>query len=151
MAVIDDIEPDECAKRSPVRLHDTLAEKKTNLRQTLFEFVERFKKFAAGNLIWPLARGETSSVNAVVYIVVQKGRKLRVLGFDVFWKEIEILVCGEIIEHIVEHSANVVLAIVDNAFCFFVPEDRHRHALIEMGISCLISFAQKLETVNGIN
>ena len=81
-----------------------------------FEFVERFEKFAAGNLIWPLARGETSSVNAVVYIVVQKTRELRMLGFDIFREKIDVLISGEIIKHIVEHAADVVLAVIEDLF-----------------------------------
>jgi hypothetical protein len=36
-----------------------------------------------------LARGETRPVNAVVYVVIQKTRKLCVFGFDVFWKKID--------------------------------------------------------------
>src|SRR5258707_12113599 len=109
MAVIDDVEADKRAKKSPVRLNDSISKQISSFRQTLFKLVERFKKFAAGNLVWSLTRGETGSVDAIVNIVVQKTRELRVLGFDAFWKKIEIFIPGKIVKHIVEHAADVVL------------------------------------------
>ena len=141
MAVINGIEAHERAKKSPVRLDNATSKQVSTFRQTLFKFFERFKNSAAGNFVRPLARGETSSVNAVVYIVVQKGRELRVLGFDVFWKKIQILILSKVIKHVVEHATDVVLAIVDDPLRFLVPEDRHGHALIEMRIGCFVSFA----------
>src|SRR5438094_4735258 len=72
MAVINRVETNKRAEKPPVRLDNTVPEQISTLQYTLVEFVERFKKFAAGNLVWPLARGETSSVNAVIHIVVKK-------------------------------------------------------------------------------
>ena len=150
MAVIDGVEANKRAKKSPVRLHNAIPKQVSTFRQTLFEFVERFENSAAGNLVRPLARGETSSVNAIVYIIVQKIGELRMLGFDIFWKKIQIFVSGKIVEDIIEHATDVVLAIVNYPFRFLVLEHRHSHALIEIWIGCLVSFTQKMKPVDRI-
>jgi hypothetical protein len=150
MAVIDGVEPNERAKKSPVRLDNAIPKQVSTFRQTLFEFVERFKNSAASNLVRPLARGETRPVNAIVYIIVQKISELRMLGFDIFWKEIQIFVSGKIVEDIVEHATDVILAIVNYLVRFLVPEHRHSHALTEIWIGCLVSFTQKLKPVDRI-
>ena len=72
------------------------------------------------------------------------------LGFDLFRKKIEISIPGKIIKHVVEHAADVVLAIVDDLFRFLVPKHGNSDALIKIGIGCLVGFAQKSEAVDWI-
>ena len=72
------------------------------------------------------------------------------LRFDILGKEIEIFTPGEIIKHVVEHAADVILAIVDDLFQFLVPEHRHSDPLVEIRIGCFISLAQKLKAVDRI-
>src|SRR4029077_107425 len=150
MAVIDDVESNECAKKSPVRLDNAIPKQVASFRQTLFEFVQRLKKSAASNLVGPLARGETSSVNAIVYIVVQKLRKRFLFGCDFGRKKIYILIPGELIKHIIEHAADIVLTIVHDPFRFRVPEHRYCHALVEIRIGSVVSFAEKVKAVDRV-
>ena len=146
MAVINRVKANERAEESPVRLDNAIAEQIPVFRQTLLELVERFKKFAARDFVWPLARGETCSVNAVVYIVVQKTGELRVLRFDVFWKKIRIFISGKIVEHIVEHAADVVFAIIDDPVRFLVPEHRHGHASLDNSVRLLCKLRSENES-----
>ena len=66
------------------------------------------------------------------------------------WEKIDVFILGELIKHVIEHVADVVLAIINNPFAFFVPEHWHSHALIEIRISCPVSFTQKLKPVDRI-
>src|SRR5439155_5043765 len=109
---------------------------KKNFRQTLFKLIERFKNSATSSFVWLLARGETGAVDTVVYVVVQKTRELRVLGVDFFRKKIQIFVSGKVVEHIVEHATDVVLAIIDDPARFLVPDNRHRDTLIIIRVGC---------------
>ena len=43
MSVIDHVEPDERAEKSPIGFHDPVVEKKTTLRQTLLQLIECLK------------------------------------------------------------------------------------------------------------
>src|ERR1051326_6790364 len=150
MAVINDVEANKRAKKSPVRFNNSPPEQISPCAEPPFEFIECLEKFAAGDFVWPLPGGETSSVNAVIYIVMQKTGELCVLGFDVFRKKSQSFVFREIIETIIEHSADVVLAIVEDAVCLFVPEHGDGHAQIEIRISCFVSFTQELKAADGV-
>ena len=112
--------------------------------------IERFENSATGDLVRSLSRGETRRVNAVVYVVVQKTGELRVIGFDLFRKKIQISVSGKVVEHVVEHATDVVLAIIDDPVRFLVPEDRHRDALIIIWVGCAVSLTQELEAVDRV-
>ena len=101
--------------------------------------IERVEKFLTRNFVSPLASSETSFVNAVVNVVVDEIGKLPMFGFDIFREKIDILVGCELVEHGVEHRADVVLAIVHDLFRFFVPKHRHRHAFLEVRIGGLVS------------
>jgi len=58
MAVVDGIEAYQGAKKSPVRLNNSTSKQVPTFRQTLFEFIERFKDSAARNLVGALAGGK---------------------------------------------------------------------------------------------
>src|SRR4029077_14704376 len=49
------------------------------------------------------------------------------------------------------HAADVVLAIVDDFFRFFIPKHRHGDAAVEVGIGRGVGLTEKLETVDRIN
>jgi hypothetical protein len=61
-----------------------------------------------------------------------------VLVFDLSREKIDVFVTGKIIEPIVEHAADIVLAIVHNLLCLFVPKHRHSDAFVVIRISCLV-------------
>src|SRR5215831_448200 len=129
MAVINSIEPNECAKEPPVSLDNPVGKEITSLRQTLLKFVERLKKSATGTLVGRLARGETGSVDAVIDVVVKEIGELRVLGLDLVREKIQVFVPREVVKHGVEHRTDVVLAVIDDSFRYLVPEHGHRDAL----------------------
>ena len=72
MAVINDVEPNQCAKQAPVRFDDPFAKQVATIRQALFHFVERIEQFLASSFVDPLSRCETGAVNAVVDILIKK-------------------------------------------------------------------------------
>ena len=150
MAVVDGIEANKRAKKSPVRLDNSTWKEIPTFRQALFEFIERCKNSAARNLVGPLAGGKTRAINAVVYIIIQKTRKLRVFGFDLLRKKIDVFILGELIKYVVEHATNVVLAIVNDPTRLLVPKHRDSNALGIMLGRRFVSFAQELEAVNWI-
>src|SRR5205814_9777991 len=117
-------------------------------RQTLVEFVKRFKNSAAGALIWTLARGKSCSVNAIVHIFVDKIGELRVVGLDFFWEKIDGFISCKVVKHVVEHAADVVLTIVYNPLCFCVPQHRYSYALVVIGMGRCVGLAQKLDAVD---
>ena len=70
MAVVDGVETNKRAKKSPVRLDNSAIKQVSAFRQTLFELIQRLKNSATRSLVRPLARRKTSSVDTVVDIVV---------------------------------------------------------------------------------
>ena len=70
MAVVDGVEANKRAKKSPVRLDNSAMKQVSAFRQTLFELIQSLKNSATRPLVWPLARRETGSVNTVVDIIV---------------------------------------------------------------------------------
>ena len=72
------------------------------------------------------------------------------LGFDILWEKIDVLIFGELIKCIVEHATNVVLAIIHDPFRFLVPKNRHSNALAVIWIGCLVGLAQELKAIDWI-
>src|ERR1044071_6166745 len=109
------------------------------------------KNFATSALVRALARGESCPVNAIVHIFVNEIGELRVVGLDLFREKVDRLVLGEVVKPVVEHPANVVLAIVDNPLCFCVPEDGHSYASLIIRVGRRVGLAQELEAVDWIS
>src|SRR4029077_11238941 len=101
----------------------------------------RIEKSLARFLVSELARGETGSVNAVINVFVKDIVQLLVLGFDLFWEKIDIFVFRELVEYIVEHGTDVVLAIVHDLFRLLIPKHGDGDALLEIRISGRVGFA----------
>src|SRR5260370_8408138 len=112
---------------------------------------KRLQSSAAGVLVGTRARGESCSVNAIVDTLVDKIGELRVVGFDFFWEKIDGFILGKVVKHVVEHAADVVLAIVYNPLCFRVPENWHSHPALITRIGGCVRFAQELEAVDRIS
>ena len=106
------------------------------------------KNSAAGDFVRALARGESCFVNAIVHIVVDKIGEFRVVGLDFFWEKVDLFTSGKVVKHVIEHAADVVLAIVHDPLCFRVPEDRHSHAGLITRLGRFVGFTQKLKAVN---
>ena len=73
------------------------------------------------------------------------------LGLDLFRKKIDVFISRDRVEGVVEHAADVVLAIVDDFFRFFIPQHRHGDAAIEVRIGRGVGFTEKFETVDRID
>src|SRR5207244_7401101 len=84
VAVVNDIEPHERAKETPVGFDDTVAKQVAARGQALLELIERVEQFLARDLIRALARREPGAVNAVVDVLIKKIAALAVLGLDLF-------------------------------------------------------------------
>src|SRR5436190_23649117 len=97
-------------------------------RQALFELIKRLKNSATSALVWALARGKPCLVNAVVHVVVEEIGELRVLGLDLFREKVDGFISRRVVKHLVEHAADVVLAIVYDTFRFCVPQHRYSRA-----------------------
>src|SRR5437660_287248 len=69
---------------------------------------------------------------------------------DILWEKIDIFVLRELIEDAVEHRANIVLAIVDDLFCLFVPKHRNSDSLLKISIGRSVGFAQITKTIDWI-
>ncbi len=98
-----------------------------------------------------MPRREPGLVNAVVHVVVKKICKLGVFVFDFFRKKIDTFIFRDRIECIVEHPADIVLAVIDDLFRLLVPQHRYCDAAIEIRIGRRVRFAQVVEGVYRIS
>ena len=124
VAMIDDVEPNECAEQAPVRFDNALAEQVAVSRQALLQLIKRFEDASTGNFVRPLTGGEASFVDAVVDVVVNKVGQFFVFARNVVREEIDIFVLGKGVESVVKHAADIVFVIVHDPFGFLVPKDR---------------------------
>jgi hypothetical protein len=145
MSVIDNVEPDQRAKQSPVGLHDSVPKQIATGREAFFHLVERIEQLLAGAFVGPLPRRESGAIHAVVDILVKKIRKPCLLVFDVLGKEIDSLVLCKLVEDRIKHRANVIFAIVNDFFRLFVPKHWNRDPAVEVWIGRELMLAQITE------
>ena len=72
------------------------------------------------------------------------------VGLDLFWEKIDGFILGKVGKHVVEHPADVVLAIIHDPLCFDVPEDWHSDALVIFGIGSSVRCTQELKAIDRI-
>lgn len=152
MPVVNGVETDQRAKEPPVRFHDPAAHQVAARGEAGFQFIERGKEEAARLFVGGLRRGEPGPVNAVVHgLVDERAPSLHLLAKR-FGKKIDLRVPREGVEFPVEHPADVVLRIIDDAARIPVPEHRNRHPCVgvEGRIARRVGFAQKRKTVHRI-
>src|SRR5438552_2327944 len=99
--MIDGIETDERAEKTPVHFNDSTIKKITSRGQTRLQFVERREECAACFFVRLLLCRKPGFVNSVVHVLINKLTKLRVLVLDLFGKKVGVAV-AELIETIVK-------------------------------------------------
>ena len=110
--------------------------------------IERVKERAASVFVGALPAGEAGFVNAIVHVVVDEGGKLGLFRRDIVREKVDVVLC-ERAERAVEHPADVVFGVVDDATRFRVPKPG-TVTRPSQAIGCLVSFLQKREAIHRI-
>src|SRR5438552_16735709 len=118
--------------------------------QSIFQLIKGIEELAARPFVNVLPGGEARLVDAVVDLVVNKGTQFLLFRGNVFGEKIYLLVLRQRAKGIVKHLANIVLAIIDNASRLLVPEHRDGDAAIKFRFGQLVSFGEKVKTVDRV-
>ena len=96
-----------------------------------------------------LAGGKTCFINAIVHVVIEESRKLRVLCFKILRKKVDLLI-GKRREGVIEHAAEVILGVIDDLLALLVPENRDRYPAMVAGIRSRISLRKEGKAIERI-
>src|SRR6266480_8163620 len=126
MAVIDDIKPYQGTKKSPVAFHNAIAKEIPAITQSSFQLIKSCEQRLHSLLISRLSRRKSCLIDSAVHIFIKKRTQAVLLSGKVGWKQIDRTV-SQRTKHAVEHSANIILGVVDDLPGLFIPEHRHTH------------------------
>src|SRR5690606_17317071 len=126
----------------------TIAEEVAALGEAALEFLQRLEERPARALVRGLPGGESSAIDAVVHALVNELGEARLLRLERAREKIHTRrATGECL---LEHAADVVLGVVDDAAGLFVPEHGNGDASVESRVRRRVRFAQEGEAIDGI-
>src|SRR5437879_12720941 len=88
MAVIDDIKPYQCTKKSPVAFHNAIAKEIPAITQSFFQLIKSCEQRLHRLLISRLSRRKSCLIDSAVHIFIKKRTQPVLLSGKVGWKQI---------------------------------------------------------------